>query len=211
MSAAYIKLTKPFIVLLCFFTLSDSLHAVIILEDQFSGSETHIDFENLSLAEEVINQYAAQGVSFQGGLFQDVFTASKLGNTQEVMNYNPYNGVTTNPVIAEFATPQHRIGFRISGTSSSGQLILLELFDNTDLVEQQLFTTEDILPGGNLPSVFAGIENSDGFNTLSVSNLSNNGFFQMDDFRFETTHTPEPSALLLTSLVLGYAKLRRKV
>ena len=185
--------------------LTTSLAADPIGMDDFSGLETLIDFETILPEEPITTQFSVLGLNFEPGLFGDPFPASTIQGTMEATNFN---GSITNPIVALFDEPQLRIGFLAAGDSIGGSLILLRAFLSDIVVDEFTFTTDEILPGGTLPSVFAGLEVLGGFNRIEIRRLGGGGAFSIDDFRFEI---PAPGTLALFGLAgLCGTRLRRR-
>ena len=195
-------LLVPF--LICLFVIAEIVSAIPVTQDFFSGSETLIDFESISSGELITTQFSGLGATFSGGLFGDPQSNSTIKGTKEATNYLASNSIS-NPIVVSFSQMQLRAGFLAAGMNTGGNDILLRAYSGSHLVEESTFVTSDILPGGNLPSVFAGLEVSEGFNRIEISRLDGNLAFSIDDFRYEI---PEPATVLL--LGLGGLLLRRR-
>lgn len=143
---------------------------------------TVIDFEDIGPNVPVSNQYSQFGVLFGPGLFGDPFPASTISGSREVTNFSQ-DVFITNPIVVTFTNPQTRVGFWAASTVDGGS-IFVQAFLYSNLVVEAIFQMGGIQAGGNLPSVFVGLESPQGFDRLQISGLSS-PVFSMDEFRFE--------------------------
>lgn len=197
------RLLAPKLIMLCAM-LTSPLMADPIGLDAFSGSETLIDFELIASRHPITDQFAAQGLTFDPGLFGDPAPGSSINGSREATNYS-VNTDIYNPIVAHFQELQFRVGFFAAGGSNEGS-ILLQAFRSDVLIEGATFQAHSILPGGNLRSVFAGLEIDGGFDRVEISRLDSNRAFSIDDLRFEPI--PSPGAFVPFTLAI-FVKGRR--
>ena len=194
-----------FIPLLC-----SNLHAAPIGLGGFSGGETVIDFNTIASGVSINNQYAALGVTFSGSPFQgDPFPETTINGTMSGANHNPIN----NPITATFSSTENRVGMVFGGPIGSVTTFEIRAFLGAGQVDLQTFVSDGFQPGGNVPSVFGGIEVAGGFDRIEFASLTSNFAFQIDDFQFESTtgKVPEPSTMLLLGAgLIGLAGYGRK-
>ena len=148
----------------------------------FSGSETVINFNSIADAELITGQYAGSGVIFSGALYG----MTNSGDTQDF----PINGggvIASNWIYgignqglsftASFNSIRTRVGFYVKTNDPDNTTIEVLLNGNTQ--GSILFNTSS-------PATFIGVEDPNGFNsiTVTVTNIDN-GFIAIDDLRFE--------------------------
>lgn len=176
----------------------------------FDGSATVIDFNSIANEEVISNQYVPDGVMFSGllGLTNpgdaDLFNGSPIASNWSY-SQGQHIGLTWT---ATFDTLQRAVGF-YSETNDTDD-VTIEAFLNGSLVESINFPNTT----GLYTVDFIGIQNAGGFDSIQVTTAENhNGFFAMDDFRFQVAAVPEPStyALMIGGLgLVGFMARRRR-
>ncbi len=195
------------IVILALLLSVGTANAGIIELGDFSGSETVIDFNAISNTESVANQYSVDGVLFSGallGMTNSGDTALFNGSTI-ASNWNYSGGGNTGQSwSATFDSVQNLFGF-FSETNSSDD-VTIEAYLGTALIG----TVNFLNPNGTYPD-FLGFGDSGGFDSITVTIAKNaNGFFAMDDLRFESLRIPEPGSLALLCLGIAGVGFSRK-
>lgn len=194
-----------------------------VSQSDFSGSSTVIDFNDISAQEFITAQYNGLGVTFSGALLGLVNTSSE-GDT-ELFNLTNPSTIASNwdyrtytnagpSWTATFSTPQNLVGFRVETKAVDD--VTIEAFMGDILLGSINFPN----PNGDTVIDFIGVHDAAGFNRMTVTTARNatlggNGFFAMDDFRFESTNVvsppgspstiPVPPTIVL--LLLGLAML----
>jgi hypothetical protein len=180
----------------------------------FSGSETVITFNTIDNTQPVNNQYAGLGVAFNGSLVgltnsldPSLFNGSAIASNWNYDDAVPNTGSTWT---ATFSSVQSQVGF--FAESNEDDDITIEGFLKGSSVGSVNFSN----PNGTTPD-FLGIQNLLGIDSITVTTASNfNGFFGMDDFRFESnTAVPVPAAIWLFGsglfAVMGMRKKRHPI
>ncbi len=170
----------------------------------FTGSETTIDFNIFGAGDPINNQYAGSGVNFSGSLFgmtnsgdTNLFNGSPIASNWIYSGGNLQGSVWT----ATFDVAQRAVGF-LSETNSADS-VSIEAFSG--------MTSRGLInfPNPNNTNVdFLGVVDPLGFDSIVVTIDTNyNGFFAMDDFRFDalgpSAVVPLPAALPLLAGGLG--------
>ncbi len=167
----------------------------------FSGSEVVVNFNAIGDESAINNQYAGSGVTFSGALFgmtnpgdTSLFNGSTIASNW-LYNGSGYQGATWS---ATFGTAQTIVGFHVEG--NAGDDVTIEAFSGATSLGSVNFPN----PNGTAVD-FIGIRDFAGFDRISVTTARNgNGFFAMDDFRFEQggNVVPVPGTLALVGLGL---------
>lgn len=189
-------------------------NAFVIGKGDFSGSEIVIDFNSIDAFEGITNQFTGQGVTFSGSPFLgDPFPGSTINGTMNAVNFSDFGDIN-NPITAIFSTTINRVGMDIGGTVGGTANFTIQAFNGLNLVESQNFTAlfSNVLPGGNISSVFAAFEVASGFDSIQISRIDGNLSLSLDDFRFESSSPePIPTPALLPGLIgMGVAALRKR-
>lgn len=172
----------------------------------FNGSEITLTFNSLTLETAITNQFAAQGVTFSGGLFAmtnsgdlSQFPSNGGGVIASDWRYNG-GGLQSLPITATFTATQVQLGF------------LAEL--NTSDVVQISTYLKGALHGSvsytsvGTTAVFFGVKDPLGFDSISINVTGpSNHFLAFDDFRFQAI--PEPGVTALLAAGLGLTALLR--
>jgi len=176
-----------------------------------AGEITVIDFESINPSDPITTQFSDLGLIFDPGLFGDPYPSSSIQGNREATNFLSDPSIT-NPITADFASPQALVEFLVAGGSRGG-IIELHAFLGSDKVGVASFDTNDVLSGGTLPSALARIQVASGFDNIEIRRTDRNGAFSIDDFRF--TAVPEPSTFVLLGMgaisLLAYAWRRRRL
>jgi PEP-CTERM motif len=180
-------------------TLGDFAGATVIDSDVAHGTA-------------ITNQFAAQGITFSGGLYGYF----NLGPELLPSATRPY---TTNvePVLCEEPCPvgnaititfsSERTSFGFFAATNPDDDLVLTLFDGATNLGSLTYTTD-------LTETFIGIAESDGFDRVLIEAVgTGRQTFAADGFRFKglVTPVPEPATFGLFGLgILGFAVLRRQ-
>jgi hypothetical protein len=201
---------KLLVTCVCLLGISNQAGAIPIGQGAFSGSENLVDFNGLTSGTSITNQYVGLGVTFSGSPFlADMFPATTINGTMSAANHNPIN----NPITAIFGSVQNRVGMMFGTQIEVVSTVEIEAFLGATLVDSATFVSGGLQPGGNVPTVFGGLEVAGGFDRIEFRALTGNAAFQIDDFRFESTQVPEPRAITLMCLGIagiGFARKKRQ-
>jgi hypothetical protein len=185
----------------------------------FTGSETVISFNSISNETPINNQFSTAGVIFSGALYglTNPGDTDNFPNSGGVIASNfissQQQGVQGNSFTATFDTYYTKVGFYLETNPDDASTVTIS-YDGISSGSLTFNTTD-------FNAIFVGLEETIGFNsvTMVVQNTFN-GFFAIDDFRFEGTPNtgpgpnpvPEPSTILLLSIgVTGLMGLRKKL
>lgn len=167
----------------------------------FSGSEIVVNFNAIGDETAINSQYAGSGVTYSGALFgmTNVGDTSLFNGSTIASNWT-YSQVGNQGATwsATFGSTQAIVGFYVE--SNTGDDVTIEAFSGATSLGSVNFPN----PNG-LTVDFIGIRDLAGFDRISVTTARNsNGFFAMDDFRFEQqgNSVPVPGTLALVGLGL---------
>lgn len=185
---------------------------VSVGQDAFSGSTTQVNFNGVADLAPVNNQYGAQGVVFGGALVgmdnpgdTGLFNGSNIASNWD---YSPGRGLLGSSWTASFGQLQSRVGFFASTNPGDNGTIAAY---RDGLFLGSLYYVN---PGDSYNALFIGFEELGGFDQIIVTIENNvNGFFAMDDFRFDHAglQVPEPGSFALLLLAAsGLVAVRRR-
>lgn len=181
----------------------------------FLASDTLVDFNAASNEVAIGSLYSSSGVTFAGALQgmtnsgdTNVFPGNGGGviASNWVYSLDNYTGLS---FTANFSSLVTRAGFQLENWPN--QTATVEVFNGaTSLGTLALANT-----AGTTAAEFRGIGESAGFDRLVFTNsAAANGFFAIDDLRFDSTAAvpePETYALMLAGLAaIGFVAKRRK-
>ncbi len=179
--------------------------------NEFSGSETVIDFSSIGNEVLINSQYSGSDVTFSGSLYGmtnsgDLSQFPNNGDGVIASNWLYSIGSQGTWFDVDFANVLTRVGFYIEHWPTDDLTITLE-YNGTSSGSVAFLSS-------SLYSEFVGVEDINGFNRIRVSVASNiNGFYAIDNFRFEgaVAPVPEPATMLLMGTGLaGLVAARRK-
>lgn len=168
-------------------------------QSAFSGSETVITFDGFPNFTPLTTQYAADGVTFSGGLV----TSNQTGLAQ---NFTPT--IPASPVTIDFSETMLRAGFHVVTASTDDLVVALSAYSGDVLISTGTLT----FATGQTMS-FVGIQDDvDGIDRMVLSAVGGAaGTFRMDNLRFEPVPEPSTAFLLATGLVaLTCCRARRR-
>jgi hypothetical protein len=174
----------------------------------FSGTETVIGFNTIGSEVLISNQFSASGVIFSGAIYGltnpgDTSNFPNNGNGVVASNwiYSQTHSIQGSSFSAAFDSPFTKVGFYLEANPGDDALVTVSYSGVSS--GSLTFITD------SSTAIFVGLEESLGFNNVTMTvAVNDNGFFAIDDFRFEgalnTTPgpapVPEPSTLLLLSI-----------
>ncbi|ODU08268.1 MAG: hypothetical protein ABS84_13635 [Rubrivivax sp. SCN 71-131] len=166
----------------------------------FSGSAVVIDFNAIPDTAAINSQFSSSGVAFGGALVgltnpgdTHLFNGSTIASN---WIYRPGAGHQGATWSATFETTQNIVGFEVE--TQADDPVTIEAFSGATSLGSVTFPN----PNG-LTVDFIGIRDFAGFDRISVTTAANyNGFFAMDNFRFEQqgNSVPVPGTLVLAGL-----------
>jgi hypothetical protein len=165
-----------------------------------SGAVTVIDFESISLGEQINTQYQSAGLIFDGGRFGDPAPGSSIRGTMEATNVSSGSNIS-NPIGASFTFVTDMVQFLVAGDTNGSNLIEVRGFLDGSEVYANSFTTGTVMQGGSLPSTSVLVMPVSGLDRIEIRRLDGSRAFSIDDFHFGSI--PEPSALI--SILLSFA------
>lgn len=185
--------------------------SVIGLAD-FSGQQTVIDFNALAEEDPVGTRYAPAGVVFSdtlSALTNDSDTFHDGTTIASTWRYS-VDALQGTSWSATFDALQARVGF--NAIVNVGDHYTVALYRGAVSLGSASFdgATDFLAPGGPL-APFVGLGEAGGFDRIVVTTSTLvNGYFGMDDFRFEAAApVPEPGTWALWCLGLGLVAARR--
>lgn len=196
--------------LACAFAQTATATPVSISQAAFSGAETVIDFNSIANSQSITNQYSAQGVTFSGALVgltnpgdTNLFNGSTIASNW-IYGGSGNTGASWSAV---FGSVQSLVGFFVE--TNAGDDVTIEAFLGATSLGAVNF------PNPNGPTVdFIGIQDLGGFDRITVTTaIDVNGFFAMDNFRFEgggSNQVPEPGSMALIGLGLAGVLFTRR-
>lgn len=215
-------LSKAFVAtLFVTFSLSALAVPIALTEGDFAGSATVVDFNAISNWQRLDNQYASVNVNFFGSLYglsnpgdTSLFNGSTIASN---WMYWPGTGSMGSSWEATFSHLITMVGFLAE--TNRADSVTIEAFAGAASRGSLNFLN----PNGFTPD-FLGLTDVSGFDKIVVTTANNhNGFFAMDDFRFDGSVSAvdnslppvavaEPGTLALVALGLlgiGFARQRR--
>jgi hypothetical protein len=175
----------------------------------FTGGEAVVDFNAIPNTQPITTQYAALGVAFSGGLVGltnpgDLSAFPGGGGGAIASNWIYSIGVPQGLSFSvTFSSTMRQVGFYLE--TWPNQRATVELFSGATSLGSLVFRTQD-----NRVAEFTGIQAIDGFDRLVFTISTNtNGFYAIDDFRFEPDYEPIPEPVTSVLVGLGLAALGR--
>lgn len=145
----------------------------------FTANTVVIDFDTIPAGDRIASQYANLGVTFSSSVVGNHLAWLYYPSPMQAANYPPCS-VACEPITLFFARPVRRVGFEIS--TNSGITYLATSGGRIGYA----FT--------NIP-VFAGIEDPDGFRTLTIdASATPLGAIILDNLRLEFLETQGPGS-----------------
>jgi hypothetical protein len=180
----------------------------------FSGNENIIDFNSIADEEQIVDQFADQCVTFSGAIYGMTNSGdiNQFPNSGGVIASNwlyDGSGLQGTSFTADFGGPYTKAGFFVE--TNTGDNTTIEVVLNSSSGGSLTFATNTD------GSEFIGVEDTDGFDSITVSVAgASNQFLAIDDLRFEggelcgvvapeisTVPVPSLSISGLITLVLG--------
>ncbi len=150
----------------------------------FSGEETLIDFEGLTVGSNITNEFSDQGVVFllKNGLGAEVWndpTPKSYGPSGDIaLNNFPDNSGNYNLEMT-FTEAINKIGFEIRTNSNDDLNLLIKCIRGGTVCHSEFYVTD-------LNFKFIGFESPEPFEQVIIEVITNyNGAFSLDNLRFE--------------------------
>lgn len=181
---------------------------VVATLGDFTAAAAVVNFNSIANTAPINSQYSGSGVAFSGalvGLTQPGDTI--LFNQSTIASNWIYNIGNQGPTwTATFSSMQNIAGFYVETNPEDD--VTIEAFSGVTSLG-----TVNFLNANGLVADFIGVRDMSGFDRITVTTANkDNGFFAMDDFRFEQrgNAVPEPASLALFGLALASLTMVRR-